>query len=152
MNSRTPHSLDGEIDASLRKEPLRPVPPGLYRRTRNRLLVIAALDRERRRFRYASVTVGGILTGVVAVGMVYAIVSELPKVIMASVPGFLGYADYMAATLTRSFSSATALLALLATVAVGATMVLALASIPACRVPWAFPRISRHPSRKPPQA
>ena len=87
--------LDGLIDGALRSEPMRDVPAGFQKRMGNRLQVTALVQQERQgfRFRVAASALAFAALGVTAVGV--PAVAFFQGWMVRSVPGAMGYFDYL---------------------------------------------------------
>ena len=120
MTSPEPHDLDRIIDTALRtEEPMRPVPPSLYRRIRERLAVIAMIQRERLWFRYMMAAGGFLVFAVVSVAALAALFADVPALFTRDVPGGLGYYDYLKSDLFLSAKLVAGMVAVLAFLLVG---------------------------------
>ena len=87
--------MDAFIDAALREEPLRDTPFGFRARFEDRLRFTVALQRERARFRNCLVGAAALFVFLgICVGLTLGSGQVVSRV-AASIPGALGYYDYM---------------------------------------------------------
>ena len=86
--------LDELIDRALRGERMLSVPAGFAGRVERRLQFVAAIEAEKRRFRYCFIAAAAIIfvavTGLTALAMMGEVVSNVAY----AIPGALGYTDY----------------------------------------------------------
>lgn len=101
MGRRDPGESQTEalIDRALREEPRRPVTQGFARRLKQRLTLVALMDREHRRFRHSLAAAGFFSGGGMAVFGVVCVAADVPGFLRRTIPGLLGYCDYLAASI-----------------------------------------------------
>lgn len=115
--------LDGMIEEVLRTEPMHSVPAGFHRKMESRLRVTALIKQEQQGFRFrmaASAVVFAVL-GFVVVGV--PAVAFYQGWMVRSVPGAMGYFDYLVVYALQSWDKVVLALGIAAVVAVAATMV-----------------------------
>jgi hypothetical protein len=95
------HDLDVLIDSALASEAMRPVPKGLEARIEQRLTIAALIEKERRSCREAALACAGFLAVIVAGGVTFLSMVDLPLLIARSMPGGLGYCDYLAVSASQ---------------------------------------------------
>jgi len=110
--------LDRVIEAALRNEPLRPLPLDFHRRVTDRVYVRAMIQSERRRFRRVLVMAGVTVMAMVACGMLFVLIADIPGLVRNGVAGGTGYVDYLATSSALFLSGTGTFLAFLITPAV----------------------------------
>jgi hypothetical protein len=95
--------LDQTIEATLAAEPLRPTPPGLYRRIRKRLAVVALIQQEQYRFWHSVAAGVGVLATAAGITLLLMLVFGGPSVLLQNIPGAMGYYDYLKTEVPLAF-------------------------------------------------
>ncbi|MBN2311877.1 MAG: hypothetical protein JXR94_23055 [Candidatus Hydrogenedentes bacterium] len=102
MDDRGMQELDALIERSLRDEQMRAVPAGFHNRLNERLKVAAIVERERHRVRYGAMA-GVFLFGMLGITLLFApVMSYLQGWLVRSVPGGMGYLDYIVVSLLNT--------------------------------------------------
>ncbi|MCP4645412.1 MAG: hypothetical protein GY851_33520 [bacterium] len=102
MDENSSHDLDLLIEQALEGETMRPVPPGFHARFEDRLRVARIADQEHRRMRFGLAT-GAILFATLAVALFFVpVISFVQGWAVRSLPGGMGYFDYLLASTFRS--------------------------------------------------
>ena len=97
--------LDVLIEQALSEEPIRPVPMGFHARLEERLRIAALVEREKKRFRYGT-TVGAVLFAALGLTFVFVpVLAYLQGWVVRSVPGGMGYLDYVLVSLVNVFGT-----------------------------------------------
>jgi hypothetical protein len=126
MGSSKRQDFDMAIERVLRGEALRPVPPTLARRIKQRIALLALIHREQSRFRHALAAGIGILATVLTTGVAVALLTGIPTRLVGDVPGAMGYWDYVKIEVLLSLPLVLGILAILFALPVGAMLVTAL--------------------------
>ena len=92
MEPSDDRSLDQVIEGMLDSEQQRPVPVGLGRKIKDRLVVVSLIQQERKWFRY-TMAGAGILLG--TLGMIAMLLVVFRQVVLSGVPGAMGFVDYL---------------------------------------------------------
>jgi hypothetical protein len=122
MESFEPGDLDATIEAALSTEPLRRVSPGFFGRIKQRLAMIALIQRERSRFRHSMTAGGATFAGILTVVMLVTYIGSIPSRLAWYVPGGMGFLDYVRTQLLLSIPMLVALVALCAAIPLGGVL------------------------------
>jgi hypothetical protein len=101
---------DALLDEALGREPMRPVPLGLYRDIRVKLQIAAMLDKERRRFRRTLMMGFAGICSIAGLSFLVAQLTEASGIASGVMFGGMGMYDSMAATMGVEWSAFTLLL------------------------------------------
>lgn len=105
MNENTYSDLDRLIENALTSEPVRQTPAGFHDRLCRRLHVSSIVQKERKRIRFG-LYAGAMLFAAMAIFFVFVpVVSYLQGWAVRSVPGGLGYLDYLVVSTMRNWRS-----------------------------------------------
>jgi hypothetical protein len=122
MDSSEIPEIDPLVDSSLDDPPPRPVPRALLGRIRERLAIVALIDQARRRFRLGLATGILILVIVLSGGSLVAFFADLRGALARSIPGGMGYYDYLTSQILISLPRVLAALAGLTVLTVAVSM------------------------------
>ena len=117
-----PGDLDATIETALSTEPLRRASPGFLGRIRQRLAMIALIQRERSRFRHSMTAGSATFVGILTAVILLAYVGGIPSRLAWYVPGGMGFLDYVKTQLFLSMRMLAALVALGAAIPLGAML------------------------------
>jgi len=126
MEAHKDDATERLIDATLRAEPFRAVSQGFGRSVRRRLAIVALIEQERQRFRTFLAAGGIFLVGIFSVAIFVFTFADLPGILMRTIPGVMGYYDYVAASLILFGGGVAGLFALLFIFSLGVTALLTL--------------------------
>ena len=118
-------SVDAMVESMVREGPLRRPPPGLFRRIKDRLAVIAIIQQEQKQFRYIWATACLLVISTVAASGMFAFAMGLPGILVRDVPGGMGYYDYATASLQLSLTSVLGMLVAVAAIAISVMIIAA---------------------------
>jgi len=116
-------SVDAMVESMVHEGPLRPPPPGLYRRIKDRLAVVAIIQQEQKQFRYVWATAFLLVISAVAASGMFAFAMGLPGLLVRDVPGGMGYYDYATASLRLSLTSVLAMVIAITVIAVSVMVI-----------------------------
>lgn len=105
-----PDEFDALIEEALRSEPMRQVPPGMYRDIRARLRIAAMVQEERRRFKRSLLLGSTGIAGLAAFSILMAQILDASRVASGVMAGGLGMYDSMTATMGLEWNALTLLL------------------------------------------
>jgi hypothetical protein len=126
MGSSERQDFDTAIESVLREEALRPVPPTLARRVKQRIALLTLIQREQSRFRYALSAGVGVFAAVLIAGVALALLTGIPTRLVGDVPGAMGYWDYVKIEVVLSLPLVLGVVAILFALPAGAILVTAL--------------------------
>lgn len=95
MGPRSRDNLATLIEEALRSSPVLPVPAGFRERVVQRIRIAALVQEEQRRFRATLNVVVGLILASTALATTLALRIDFPQWTYWSVPGGLGYCDYL---------------------------------------------------------
>jgi len=95
------HDIHALIDSALASEVMRPVPKGLEARIQQRLRIAALIEKERHYCREIVLAGAGFLAVIVVGAAAFLSMVDLSLLIARSMPGGLGYCDYLAVSASQ---------------------------------------------------
>lgn len=126
MGSSEHQDFDTAIERVLREEALRPVPPTLARRVKQRIALLALIQREQSRFRYALSAGVGVFAAMLVAGLALVLLTGIPTRLVGDVPGAMGFWDYAKIEVLLSLPLILGVLAVLLVLPIGVMVVTAL--------------------------
>jgi len=115
--------LPERIDTALRSEPTHSAPLSLHARIRARLVVLAAIERERRQLTTVSIVAALVLLFSVATGTGLFLFPQHGEAFLSDMPGALGLYDYVQTRLPVSPMRGLGVTAVLLSLPLGAMLV-----------------------------
>ena len=103
MDQKYLHDLDALIERALAGEPIQPVPARFRARLEDRLRVSAVVQKERQRIRFGMAAGAILFTALASVMVFVPVLSYFQGFVDRSVPGGLGYFDYLVVSLLSAW-------------------------------------------------